>query len=240
MLVQTVWFPKKKKRLTILTDNSFFFLIKGTCKHVAALLFTWKLSNVKGDDITSQFTSTELSRKLYPGPFSATLIDTPKSSTTKSPSKYNKSPCKKKSPRNVNRHQSRVSKLDIFGFEDDEDKEKIKLKNENENLKRELENLRTQNDVLKEKMEKILSCNDYESLFDYNNKRIKRKQTTNDDYSEFLFINDNEIMKSPSKRIKDDESPVDRAIKILFNDDDDYRQVNIPFQSNSSQELLSM
>lgn len=213
--------------ILILTDN-----FKGTCKHVGALLFTWKLSNGKNDDESSNFTSTELTRKLYPGPFSATLLDSPKS---KSPSKYNRSPNKKKSPRNVNRHQSKVSKLDIFGFDNESDVEKIQLKSENENLKKELENLRSQNDVLKEKMEKLLT-ND----FDLMNKTIKRKNT--DECPDILFINDDNFTLSPTKKSKsiDNESPVDRAIKILFNNDDDYRQANIPFQNNSSQELLSM
>lgn len=238
--------------------NFYSYLIKiGDCKHIAALLFTWKLKKepkLKQNTVKPNITPNSKERHLYPGPFSSTLPESnkeykPKHSKISNGSKITK----KKTPRSPFKpfHHDEKPKLEIIGIEDHEINlmtnrkdmdETDRLKTENEILRSQIESLTLQINNLKERV--ILFYDfDSDSDFDLNKNldeiKFKRIACENEDKSTEVYLSPSK--KSKSCKTKDfSGSPVDRAINILFNREDDFLKGDILGESNSQELLTSM
>lgn len=196
----------------------------GDCKHVAALLFDWKLGYSKSKPETLCTTTTP--RTLHPGPFSSTLLGSPKESKNK-PSKLLSSnfPRKKsqRSPKkSPNGKVEDKPKLNIIGFEDDEDilDEAVMIKLENEYLRSRIERLTMEVASLRQ----LVHSNE--------GKKTVEDGSVFDIYMLDDKIEDDKLYISPTKKHKSanyfedaedlgPDAPIDRAIRILFQKEDD-------------------
>lgn len=158
-----------------------------------------------------------------------------------------------RSPYKNHHFEEQKPKLEIIGIKEtdlssnhtDID-ETNRLKVENENLRSQIENLTLQINDLKEKVNFLFNIDNIDCESDLNQDKkemdaIKFKRPADDNYDRTTEIYVSPTKKSKTtKRYDNDGSPVDRAINILFNKEEEYLKGDILSESHSQELLLSM